>query len=304
MKNIGLVLAGDARDPLVAALTRAGYEVHIAATPARVDALIARNLAEAWIFDARSEGVLEKLLLTGRYLLPADNMPGLLDRRTLSNWIEALLTQLDLALSVAPHSYREGKVNRWGEVKSVWLLAGSAGATSAVQEFLNAFDEPPPVAFIYAQHLDPDQQHQLERFTLNNKKFSLRIADGALALEPDRIVMLSPRRKIIVNKFGQLAGTRSPWGGQHTPDINELLVILTAAGLPSPGVIIFSGMGDDGAASLEVFDAGGGQVWAQSPASAICPAMPQAAIDTGLVQYAGTPLALAGALEAFYKDPV
>ena len=304
MKNIGLVLAGDARDPLVAALTRAGYEVHIAATPARVDALIARNLAEAWIFDARSEGVLEKLLLTGRYLLPADNMPSLLDRRTLSNWIEALLTQLDLALSVAPPSYRDGKVNRWGEVKSVWLLAGSAGATSAVQEFLNAFDEPPPVAFIYAQHLDPDQQHQLERFTLNNKKFSLRIADGALALEPDRIVMLSPRRKIIVNKFGQLAGTRSPWGGQHTPDINELLVILTAAGLPSPGVIIFSGMGDDGAASLEVFDAGGGQVWAQSPESAICPAMPQAAIDTGLVQNAGTPLALAGALEAFYKDQV
>ena len=303
MKNIGLVLAGDARDPLVAALTRAGYEVHIAATPARVDALIARDLAEAWIFDARSEGVLEKLLLTGRYLLPADNMPSLLDRRTLSNWIEALLTQLDLALSVAPPSYRDGTLNRWSEVKSVWLLAGSAGATSAVQEFLNAFDEPPPVAFIYAQHLDPDQQHQLERFTLNNKKFSLRIADGALALEPDRIVMLSPRRKIIVNKFGQLAGTRSHWGGQHTPDINELLVILTAAGLPSPGVIIFSGMGDDGAASLEVFDAGGGQVWAQSPESAICPAMPQAAIDTGLVQNAGTPLALAGALEAFYKDP-
>lgn len=293
-------MAGDARDPLVAALIRAGYEVHIAATPARVDALIARNLADAWIFDARSEGVLEKLLLTGRYLLPADNMPGLTDRRALSTWIEGLLTQLDLALSVPPPSYREGKINRWSEVKSVWLLAGSAGATSAVQEFLDAFDEPPPVAFIYAQHLDPDQQHQLERFSLKNSRFSLCIADGTLALEPGQIAMLSPRRKIIVNKFGQMAGTRSPWGGQHTPDINELLVILTAAGLPSPGVIIFSGMGDDGAAALEVFDAGGGLVWAQSPEDAICPAMPQAAIDTGLVQKVGASTVLARALEALF----
>lgn len=303
MKNIGLVLDGEARNPLVAALTRAGYEVHIAATAARLDALIARDLAEAWIFDARSEGVLEKLLLTGRYLLPADNMPGQRDRRALSNWIEALLMQLDLALSCTPSSYREGRASRWADVKGVWLLAGSAGATSAVQEFLNAFDEPPPVAFVYAQHLDPEQQHQLERFTLNNTKFSLRIADGMLALEPARIVMLSPRRKIIVNKFGQMAGTRSPWGGRHTPDINELLVILSAAGLPAPGVIIFSGMGDDGATALEVFDAGGGQVWAQSPESAICPAMPQAAIDTGLVQNTGTPLALAEALGALYTGP-
>ena len=77
-------------------------------------------------------------------------------------------------------------------------------------------------------------------------------------------------------------------------------MILSAAKLPAPGVIIFSGMGNDGAAALPVFAAAGGRVWAQSPASAVCPAMPQAAIDTGLVQQTADPAALASALAALY----
>ncbi len=67
-----------------------------------------------------------------------------------------------------------------------------------------------------------------------------------------------------------------------------------------PGVIIFSGMGNDGAASLRIFEAAGGRVWAQAPTSAVCPAMPQAALDTGLVQRSGDPAELALALEALY----
>ena len=73
--NIGLMLTGAARDAVVVALSQAGYEVHIAATLARARALIARDIVDAWIFDARADDVLELLLPTGRFLLPADNIP-------------------------------------------------------------------------------------------------------------------------------------------------------------------------------------------------------------------------------------
>lgn len=301
MQHVGLVLTGAARDIVASALARAGYEVHIAADMSRVKSLLARDLVQAWVFDARSEDVLELLLGTGSFLLPADDIPNPLDRGRFNDWLDVLLTQLDVALPAVPASESRA-VGDWSKVRSVWLLAGSAGATGAVQEFFNAFVKPPPVAFIYAQHIDPQQQHQLEHFTLQNSQFSLQLARGNQGLEPGGIIMLSPRNKVSLNEFGRVSSTRAGWGGQHTPDINEMLIILSAARLPSPGVMIFSGMGDDGAASLRIFEAAGGRVWAQSPDSAVCRAMPQAAIDSGVVHKTGTPADLARALERLYSS--
>ncbi len=64
------------------------------------------------------------------------------------------MTQLGMALSGRSTPTMSNEGNRWGEVRGVWLLAGSAGATAAIQAFLNSFTEPPPVAFLYAQHLE------------------------------------------------------------------------------------------------------------------------------------------------------
>lgn len=294
------MLAGAARDAVVAALAQAGHEVHVAANMARVRALVARHIVDAWIFDARADDVLELLLTSECYLLPADNIPGTDDSKRIAPWVEGLMTQLQAALSDRTPQDPLRQAGQWSTVRGVWLLAGSAGATGAIQTFLNAFKQPPPVAFIYAQHMDPAQQHQLQRFTLENKQFSLSLCEGLQTLQTGRLVMISPRCMVAVNEFGQVMSTRETWSGEHTPDINELLVILSVAQLPAPGVIIFSGMGNDGAASLRLFDAAGGRVWAQSPASAICPAMPQAALATGLVQQSGDPAQLALALEALY----
>lgn len=296
--RIGLVLSGAARDPLITILSRAGYDIYVASDLSRVQSLVERDLMDAWIFDARSDQVFDLLFETGRFLLPADNPPDPAENLRFSTWGEGLLRQLDAALG--EHG-SDNTVDLWSGVESVWLLAGSAGATAAVQQFLNTFSKPPPIAFIYAQHYEPAKQYQLESLTLQNSQFSLYIGEGVHTLTPARIVMIPPRCKVTFGSFGRIASTRSSWGDHHAPDINELLVILTAANLPAPGVIIFSGMGEDGAGALPVFDAAGGRIWAQSPASAICQGMPQAAIDTGLVQKFGDPAELALALERLYR---
>ena len=300
--KIGLVLDGPARDPLAKALSDADYDVHIASTPARVQALIGRDEIDAWVFDVHANDVFDLLRATGSFLLPADDVPGPDDRLLLANWTAGLLRHLDAALT-DPVDFDSGNNPAlWSKVESVWLLAGSAGATAAVQAFFNAFTQPPPIAFIYAQHYDPAKQHQLESLTLQNNQFSLVIGEGLHTLVPGRIVMIPPRCRVTLGKFGQVSSTRADWGSHYTPDINELLVIFTAANLPSPGVIVFSGMGDDGAASLRVFDAAGGRIWVQTPDSAVCQAMPQAALDTGLVHRSGEPAELARALEGIYPS--
>lgn len=188
------------------------------------------------------------------------------------------------------------------QIKGVWVLAGSAGATTAVQTFLNAFKRVPPVGFLYAQHFSITQQKQLQQLTAENPLFTIDVGIGEHMLAPGRVIMVPPQCKIRITASGEVASTHSPWGNQHTPNIDELLVILSAAKLPPLGVIVFSGMGDDGVKALPVVDSVGGRIWVQSPSSAICDSMPKAALKTELVHKTDEPVQLARALEALYSD--
>ena len=193
-----------------------------------------------------------------------------------------------------------GLESRWQDVEAVWVLVGSAGAGLAMQQFFNAFEVPPPVAFIYAQHYDPGKQDQLQQLTTENPLFKLCLAEGNHQLEPGKVLMMPPRGKVTIDTSGAVCSTGDPWEGEHTPDIDELLIIFSAANLPGSGVIFFSGMGCDGADVLNVLDAAGTRIWAQTPQSAICSAMPQAALNTGLVHRTGTPALLANELVKLY----
>ncbi len=299
---IGLAFEGLLGEALQGDLERAGYRVERSTRLSTLQRLIAEDRVRAWLFDARCEATLEQLLPSRQFLLPADNPPDVADRMGYSRWVAGLIRQLDQAvdtLGPAPGDSAESTV--WGDTQAVWLLAGSAGATTAVQEFLNAFRQPPPVGFLYAQHYDPRRQEQLRDFCLENPRFSLHVAEGQCQIQPGRILMVPPRSRVTISAFGVMSTTRSDWGGQHSPSIDELLVILAAARLQAAGVIVFSGMGCDGARSLSQFHAAGGTVWAQVPETAICGAMPQAAIDTGLVQRSASPAHLAWALEHLYN---
>ncbi|MEH6580630.1 MAG: chemotaxis protein CheB [Halioglobus sp.] len=186
------------------------------------------------------------------------------------------------------------------EVKAVWVLAGSAGASTAVQAFLNAFRKIPPVAFLYAQHFSVDEQ-QLSQLTPENPLFSMAVPDGCQSLAPGRVVMVPPSRKVQFECDGRLSISPDPWSGHFTPNIDELFMLLAEAQLTSSGVIIFSGMGSDGSAALPALDKAGAHIWAQSPASAICDSMPRSAIQSGLVRQTGDAALLALALEQLYN---
>lgn len=182
------------------------------------------------------------------------------------------------------------------DVKSVWLLVGSTGAGEALQTFLNRFRTPPPVAFLYAQHYAPELQDHLGELTLENSSFDLCLADRSACLKAGRVVIVPPRNRVSIADTGCVSPAGLGWRNRYSPHIDELLLTFSRAGLPAPGVIFFSGMGDDGSRALLQLAGTGMDVWAQDPLTAVCGAMPQAAIDTGLVDCVSCPAGLASAL--------
>ena len=222
---------------------------------------------DIWIIDAKAEALYQALVITRKYLLPAENPPLPRDAAKFSILADGIIGQVDKILTADSRQPVDIEAARcWHQVEAVWLLAGSAGASSAIQNFLNAFHELPPGAFIYTQHFDPGMQDQLGQLTLENTSFTLQLSTGMRQLAQGRVLMIPPKTKVTLNSAGELFSTRGSWEDGHTPDINELLFIMAAAELPARGVIFFSGMGNDGAKNLPVLDAVGARVWAQSPA--------------------------------------
>lgn len=183
----------------------------------------------------------------------------------------------------------------------MWLLAGSAGATAAVQRFLGSFRQCPPVAFLYAQHYDPARQEQLGQLTASNPAFRMELVEGDHRLAPGRVLIVPPRHKIAFGPRGRVRALAEDWGASHTPDIDELQVLFAAARFAATGIILFSGMGSDGAGALDILDASGCRIWAQDPATAACRGIPLAAVATGRVHRSGSPEALALALSQIYS---
>lgn len=189
----------------------------------------------------------------------------------------------------------------WNAVEAVWLLAGSAGATAAVQRFFSGFAGCPPVAFLYAQHYDPSRQEQLAQLTASNSQFRMELIENSHRMSPGRILIVPPRTKIRFGPGGAVAVADSRWESGYTPHLDELEVMLAAARLPAMGVILFSGMGHDGTGSLDVLDASGCRIWVQEPDTAACRGIPEAALATGLAHRSGSPEALALALQDLYR---
>jgi chemosensory pili system protein ChpB (putative protein-glutamate methylesterase) len=91
---------------------------------------------------------------------------------------------------------------------------------------------------------------------------------------------------------------------RHTylPSINALMEEVAARFGPNSGAIVFSGMGDDGAAgSLAIMQAGG-TVWVQDPASCAIDSMPNAVRAVGASSGSGSPERLAQSIVSHLKQ--
>ena len=184
--------------------------------------------------------------------------------------------------------------------KDLWVLAASTGGPAAVKQFLSALPPDLGVAFLYVQHIDAHYTSTLVKM-LNNAHYPASLAKQGAVLQCNRLFIVTAEERAEVLENGTLVLSSAPWSGPYAPSVNQLVANVARVYGPRAGLIVFTGMGDDGASAGRLLKQRGGTIWVQSPTSCTSSSMPDTALATGCVSYTGTPEQLAQELTARYQ---
>ncbi len=185
--------------------------------------------------------------------------------------------------------------------RDLWILAASTGGPSAVKRFLRQLPGDLGVAFLYIQHIDHQQMAPLTRMMNSAGGYPALVANQGMVLSANCLVIVTAldRVNILENRTLAVAHNQG-WSGDYAPSIDQLSANAARVFRQHCGLIIFTGMGDDGADASRLVKQLGGHVWVQSPSDCTSDSMPNEALATGCVEYTGTPESLAQKLSELY----
>lgn len=290
---------------LAARIKQAGYRI------ARISPMMLiagrRPSVDIWVVDCDdSDAVADVISELDAPVVALSNRPDVGDVEAYRAWASRIIATLnrwtadawqgrpDAANSTADH---------FAAVDGVWLLAGAAGAESAVREFLEALTWVPPVTFVYAQHIDPaDQLGLVNRLAKSNRHLRCTLAVGRHWFNPCQLLVVPASCRLQFGHQGEVFSLRDAWGGRYDPHIDALMMSLAGLNPRLSGAIVFSGASSDGLLGAQALHGIGCPIWAQDVHSATEPAMPNAIATLRLDSKVGTPTELAAAFLDLYPE--
>lgn len=181
-------------------------------------------------------------------------------------------------------------------------VGASAGGLEALRDFFKAMPLRSGLAFVVIQHLSPDYKSLMDELLARETKIAIRVAENGMALEPDTIFLLPPRKNISIFHNKLYLEDQEARKRLNLPiDIFFRSLALDKA-KHAIGVVL-SGTGSDGMLGTRAIKEAGGMVMAQDEQSAKFDGMPKSAIATGLVDYILPPEKMPEALIGFVKHP-
>lgn len=196
------------------------------------------------------------------------------------------------------------KQSEHGCAREVWLLAASTGGPAAVKEFLAELPPALDIGFVYAQHIEAGYEDTLAKgFSQDSHYPAYQVRHGCI-LRPNAVAIVSPQQATELLANGTFLVNDDEWSGPYRPSIDAIVASVARSYGRRSGVIVFTGMGDDGAMSCRLMRKNGGRVWAQSPETCTVDAMPLAAMATNSVEFVGSTRELARQLSKLYSGPV
>lgn len=186
--------------------------------------------------------------------------------------------------------------------QQVWLLGASLGGPAAVSSFLNSLPAGLPVAFIYAQHIDPRFETSLPKAIGRHSSYKVKNFIENEPLLYGEVLVAPINYEFEFNSRLLPQATGNAWLGPYGPSIDQVIGNINYSYQHCAGYIIFSGMGSDGSEALKKIDIPNLPIWAQQPDSCASASMPESAIATGKVDFIGTPEQLAAHLVEHLKQ--
>ncbi|MGE5471841.1 MAG: EAL domain-containing protein [Bacteroidota bacterium] len=163
-------------------------------------------------------------------------------------------------------------------------IGASAGGLEALSSLIAALPVDLGLAYVVIQHLSPTHRSMMVQLLGRETAMAvMEITDGTVP-EPN-VIYVTPASHNVVMREGRLVLFDAPREVMPRPSVNTFFTSLaTEKGEDAIGVIL-SGTGSDGASGLREIKASGGFTFAQDPNNAKYSGMPQAAIDTGCVDW-------------------
>ncbi len=300
---IGIIAGGDLnRHVLKNLLLESGYSGRCVEPHTLRDCLQdAANKPAAWLLDSSNADVDQLVAQIVQFsadtpFLVNDESPPV-QGAALVDWRRRMLAKLDeLAASATTVPQLEADVPA-----AVWVLAASTGGPEAVSEFLAELRPGLPIAMVYAQHIDSGFDRVLKNALERHEHYPSVLCRGEQHLDKGKLLVVPADRQLRFLPFQRVIESRLEWEGQYQPAIDQVAGDIARLYAHRCGLIVFSGLCDDGALGCRVMQTRGGEVWAQTPASCVSPDMPNAALATGAVRVTGTPAELARAMNNRYS---
>ncbi len=172
-----------------------------------------------------------------------------------------------------------------GDGFDVVLLAASAGGLAALSRVLGDLGNQFPVPVVIVQHLDP--RHRSLMADILRQRTPLHVvqaAEGA-KLEPGTAYIAPPDEHLLVASDGTLSLSHTELVHFVRPSA-DLLFESGAGAYPGRAIgVVLTGTGSDANMGVRAIAQTGGTVLVQNPATAEFGGMPQAALDTGAVDF-------------------
>lgn len=213
------------------------------------------------------------------------------------SWLRQITTKL---LSLTGELYLHQEQQRPADF--VWVLAASTGGPEAVKQFLDALPAGLGVAFIYAQHIESQQNKTLAMSVTRDNHYRGCVAEHGDILCADTVTVAPAKKAMDLLPDGTIVIRDKPWRGQYKPSIDQIVATVADRFGVRGGTIFFSGMGSDGVIGARIMSSRTGRVWIQAPVTCASDMMPAAINQTGCVTATGSPKQLANYLENSLKD--
>lgn len=164
-------------------------------------------------------------------------------------------------------------------------FAASAGGLKALTDVLAALPPDFPAAIVVVQHLDP--RHRSLMAEILGKRTALRVSEAREAdrLEPGRAYIAPPNQHLLVNPDGTLSLAQTELVHFVRPSADLLFESVAASHKERAIAVVLSGSGRDGAMGVKAIKKMGGTVIVQDAKTSEFFGMPEAAQQTGSVDF-------------------
>jgi chemosensory pili system protein ChpB (putative protein-glutamate methylesterase) len=295
--RLGIVIDNQTKQETLAQLiNRSGHQLGYRLLLTAEQQLDPAQEPDAWVIDVAEDyldhhALLEQLFAQSRVPIiltdSSEFLPGSDDHQAWSKRSVQRLQRLHSDISLG----------QTAPASELWILAASTGGPAAVKRFLARLPVNLGMAFLYVQHVDANQLATLNRMMHNAGQYPVINATSGAVLERNSLMMANARDHLEILDNGTVKiSYNQAWSGDYAPSIDQVAANAARIYRARCGLIIFTGMGDDGAASSRLIKQLGGRVWVQTPSDCTSDSMPLSALATGCVSLSGTPEELADAL--------